>query len=151
MIKKIFFYCIFVLLLLFSTTIVVATDLPIDINTIGQQERYDSPFMVRFNIDLFSESAQRLNEAIAQQTQDQREELGTSLFEAPLVHQAVDVGAQIATAAYDFALFHQPASFNRIGPIESGNSIPVWLIVLGFIFCAGGGFLVARIMSQKGA
>ena len=149
MVKKLFCLILIVSLLLGFPMTVQAEDLPIDADTIGTG-RHESPFRVRHNIDLFSESSQRLERSMVRQMQIEREALESGLFDVPQENQMVDFDLRVRDVTADYALFVEPVVFNRILRAEpEARSVPVWLIVFLFIFCAGSGFVLARVITQK--
>jgi len=149
MFKKLFCFILILSIILGFPVAVQAEDLPIDADTIGAG-RHESPFRVRHNIDLFSESSQRLERSMVRQMQIERAEMEAGLFNAPQENQMVDFDLRVRDVTADYALFVEPVIFNRILRAEpEARNVPVWLIVFLFIFCAGSGFVLARVITQK--
>jgi len=124
--------------------------LPIDITAIGRGEQVDITLSLRFfDLDLFSANSRRINEAIVEQMYLNRASLGSDLFETSMMVQAIDINEQVANAAVNLNLFSEPVSFGRIGQVDAGDEIPLWVIISVLSSCAVLGFVVARAVLVK--
>lgn len=149
MIRKLFCLILMCSLLLSFPEAVQAEDLPIGADTIGAG-RHESPFRIRHNIDLFSESSQRLERSMVRQTQIERETMESGLFVMPAENRMIDLDVRVLDVTYAHALFAEPVVFNRILRAESEpRAVPTWLVVFMFVFCAASGFVLARLVAQK--
>ena len=145
--------CVLCTLLLLLSVTALAVDLPVDIDIIGQvgEGGRREAVTARFGIDLFSPTADEVNQALTEQVYERREAVVSGLFEEPHTHQEVDIEAQVFQAAQESNLFAQPMQGMRAGTVEAEETFSVWLIAL-VLFCAAiGGFLIAQAMlSRKG-
>ena len=149
MMRKLFCLIIMCSLLLSFPPEVKADGLPIGVDAIGAG-RHESPFRIRHNIDLFSESSQRLERSMVRQTQIEREAVESGLFVVPTESLMVDFDERVQEITYEYALFATPVAFNRILRAEpEARAVPTWLVVFLFIFCAVSGFVLARLVAQK--
>jgi len=135
----IFFLTVIILFLLPGGT--RATDLPIDIDSIGLQSGYDDAFTARFNVDLFSAEAQSINETMALKAQLQREAALDRLFACEDKSNTIDLKQQMSSQT----LFSQPINYSTVSKGIDPASLPIWLILILFIVCSGGGFWGARL------
>ena len=144
-------FIIVVVCALIGTSLVAAraTDLPINIDAIRQHEGYDDAVTARSNIDLFTESSQKVSEYMAEQIRLNREMASTALFETLQFGQTIDLPNQVIAAAEDFALFVQPVNYSNVKMPADTALIPLWLMILLFVACAVGGFAIARIIAQR--
>ncbi|MCL1873209.1 MAG: hypothetical protein FWF85_03740 [Clostridiales bacterium] len=126
-----------------------ATDLPIDIYSIGLQSGYDDAFTARYNVDLFSANAQIVNDAMARQAQLKREAALAYLFETGDSKGTADAKQQISLEANSHTLFSRPVNYSAASKAIDPASMPVWLMILLFIACSGGGFIGARISAAR--
>jgi len=149
--KKIFILILLFALLFTFVPMAIAEDVDIDIEIIGQIGLHRRGALTPrwMGVDLFSPSAERINEALNRQAQVQWDAAMDSLFEIEQIHQAVDVAGEVTFAASDSLLFATPVSFGSLGTIEEESSMPIWLIVLFLLTCAVGGFLIARAVIRK--
>jgi len=126
------------------------THLPIDITAIGRTEHTDITLSIRFfDLDLFSINSRRINEAMAEQIRLSREALGSELFESFEIVRAVDINEQVAIAATSMGLFTEPVSFGRVGQVDTGDEIPLWVFAAMLPICAILGFVIARAVVSK--
>ena len=125
-----------------------AEDLPIDINAIGRQEVRDGLITTRIGANLFTEDAQRVNEAMAEQVR-QRQAVVQYLFTSAPENEDIEPYVLIMNAANDLALFAQPASFSNISLPQESGAIPIWAVISIITLCAAGGFIGALVSIKK--
>jgi len=126
------------------------TNLPIDIAAIGRGEQAHITLSLRFiDFDLFSANSHRINEAMSEQLRLSRSTLEDGLFESFEVTQALDINEQVAHYAVNLNLFAEPASFGRIGQVDIGDEIPLWIIISVLSVCAVLGYIIARAVVSK--
>ena len=125
------------------------TDLPIDITAIGRQEWTGSQVTTRIGANLFTADAQRVNEIFVEQIQ-RRQDTALYLFATVPLNYETNPHTQIKNSANDMALFSQPINFNHFtAPQSEEESLPLWLMVLVFAFCAAGGFIWAMVSKTR--
>jgi len=145
----------FVLVFFFSTialcseSFVDATGLPIDIKAIEQQESSEDAIAVRFRIDLFSATSQIVNEQMSEKTMYRQERVLSSLFTSSNMREIKELDEQLKNAYEEVGIFNSPSNYASLSIVKSNDSLPMWLIVLVFVACAGGGFVFARILATR--
>lgn len=125
-----------------------AEDLPIDITAIGRQEARENQLTTRIGANLFTEDAQRTNEALARQIY-LRHAATQYLFSSPPIIQETDLSTQIISAASNSGLFSQPATFITFTTPQEATPIPMWVIAPVIALCAIGGFIWALISAKR--
>ena len=128
------------------------TDLPIDINAISQMGdiRREDAVTVRFNLDLFSETAKEIDEASYALNLLRRERISETLFQEELTIDEIDANELLTQMTYESALFLEPLSFARASDqVETEYSIPTALIVIVLACSIFLGFMVARIGAKR--
>lgn len=136
-------------IILLTSTVVYAHDLPIDITAIGRQDVPTGRVTHRIGAHLFTEDAQRINDIFDQRVQE-RQETALTLFDYAAVNYEVDSHNRVMSTAYNLALFSQPANFSTFDTAQDNTNMPTWLIVLIFAVCAAGGFMLAlKSISKK--
>ena len=137
-----------------TTTQTQSTDLPIDISAIGRGEQTDITLSLRFfDLDLFSENSQRVNQAMAWYRYLNWASLGANLFETFETTREQNPDQQTAYMASNLELFAQPTTFRTLGQNQTApeDEIPVLIVVLVLFVFAGLGFVLARVfVSRKG-
>jgi len=128
--------------------IVYAEDLPIDINAIIRQEIRGSHTATRVGANLFTEDAQRVNYALAEQVRV-RQATASYLFTTATYNCATDPHIQLITAANSSALFAQPANFSNSNLPQNADPISMWVVIPIIALCAIGGFVWAMISGAK--
>jgi len=149
--KRIHFLLILVLLLVFPH-LVFAADLPIDPATITDQTtEQQAALTARHGVDLFSDRAQEVAEAMAARRAEERAAARTTLFLAPWISEPTDPQTQLRQAVSEARLFSAPMQFGTSIQTESeGASIPLWVIISLLTAAAGLGILIAaRSMSRR--
>ena len=143
----IFFIALITLALATSITIsAYAEDLPIDINAIGRQDARSQT--TRIGAHLFTQDAQRVNEAFAEQIRRRQSAVYTLFTDVPQNYE-IEPHAQILTAADNMALFAQPLSFSNINPQQTTDALPMWVFIPIMAICALGGFIWALMSIAK--
>ena len=129
----------------------LASDVDIDIEVIGQIGivRRGALTARWFGVDLFSPSAEEVNEALAEQHTAAREFTMQGLFEAEQIHQGAELTEQIRLAAEDALLFAAPVSFGGLGAVEAESGTSIYLLVIFLVACAICGFLLAKAMIKR--
>ena len=136
------------LLLLLSIT-ASATDLPIDIDAVRQQEGYDDAITARFDVELFSPEAQEVSDAIAEKAQGERATAASNLFRGTYPRQAETANEQITAAADELALLSQPQNYSGQSSQSSAEELSIWVILLVAVACIGGGYALARVLMRR--
>ncbi|MCL2342382.1 MAG: hypothetical protein FWC62_00565 [Firmicutes bacterium] len=149
--RKRFVFIVLILCIACSCAVMArAADLPINMDALKNQQYAGDAVTPRFNIDLFSEKASSLTEAITAYQQRQQEETAGGLFAGPHELAPVDVETQIASAASGVSLFAAPDTHSGVTAARNSGSIPTWVVVLVLLVCAGGGLLLAfRLQKRK--
>jgi len=139
------------ILLLPWAVFAMATDLPIDIDAIGEMgDEGRDAVTPRFGVDLFSETADEVNTALEEQFEARREASVSGLFSIPTGEPMLGLEEQIIRTADESALFASPMRFGRAGPaVTETAEIPTWVSIVVLAICAVGGFLLARAMMQR--
>ena len=137
--------------LLLLPHVALAVDLPINIDAIGQvgDDGHRYAVTTRFGIDLFSESAEEVNAAIANQHRLARERVEAGIFEDVHALEEVDVEVQVLHAVSDSDLFAEPLRFARATAVEAEEPLPVWLIAIVMLSAAGFGLLIAQAVVKR--
>jgi len=128
-----------------------ASDLPIDIAAIGRTVQPGVVLSLRFfELDLFSENSQRVNNAISEQLQFNRATMEDGLFQDFDAIRVVDVNAQIFNTTQNLHLFVEPTNFRGTVHAEHNDAISVWIIVSVMLSFAVLGYFIARVIILKG-
>ena len=134
----------------FCAVMAQATDLPIDMDALKNQQYSGDAVTPRFNIDLFSDKAGAVTEAIAAYQRQQQTETVGGLFTGPHELASVDAAAQIAGTASGWGLFATPSTHSGVSAAHGSGAIPAWVVVLVLLVCAGGGLLLAYRLQKRG-
>jgi len=139
------------LLLLPWATAALASDLPIDIEAIGEMGAGGREAVtVGWGVDLFSERAAEINAALLEQLRQRQETAVSGLFGVPTGEPDLGVTEQVVRAADESALFASPMQFGRAGPaVEEATEIPTWVFIVVLAAAAVLGFLFARAMIER--
>ena len=134
---------------LYSETIVNATGLPIDIKAIEQQESSEDAIAVRYRIDLFSATSQKVNERMSEKKLIRHERALSSVFVSSDDKEIQGLGEQLKSAYEEVPVFNQPVSYSSLSITKNNDSLPAWLFVLILVAFAGIGFVIARIWAAR--
>ena len=133
-------------IILFISTSVSATDLPIDINAIGRQGQSTGSVMPRIGANLFTDDARRVNEVFAERIRS-RQETSRYLFAVVPRNYIPDPHVQLTNIAAELSLFAVPVNFNNFTALEEPEPLPIWITVSIFLACIIAGFVLA-LMSR---
>ena len=137
--RKIFLLMIVIpIVLLLCPLTVLAEDLPIDIDAIDRigKEGNRRAVTVQRGIDLFSESADKVNEAFNSHFQSRRETAIYGLFIDEYEREYETAQQRILRIADESALFSEPMQFSRSTNDYVPETTPMWVvavILLGFV------------------
>ena len=140
------------LLLFISTTAVSAEDLPIDPETITRQGTTRQPALTTRNgIDLFTDSAKNVTNAIAEHHVAVRESAREGLFSDSSFQRGFESIDNIHNIVQETRLFSEPMRFNRSTEQQADNAgIPLWstisVLILAIIL---GLFIAIRSASRR--
>jgi len=124
------------------------TDLPIDINAIGQQNNIQHHFAVRFGTDLFTADSARINEAQALQIRNRQESVNYIFAAAPQEYYTPPQ-TQILNRANEMELFAAHVHVGSMLLPPQTEPMATWIIVLILAACAGAGFIFALILRAR--
>ena len=126
------------------------TDLPINIDAIGRGEQVDITLSLRFfDLDLFSDNSQRINEAMARNRYLNWTALGSGLFNVFEVARETDLSKQVALTASNLELFSEPMAVRTLGHALPSEEIPILAIVLVLVAFAVAGIVAAKVFVSK--
>jgi len=132
-----------------SLTIVQATDLPIDMEAITRPERPEITIVPRGGIDLFSESATKVSERMAENHRISRERAKEGLFnpinEKPTMEKEEYLLQNIST----IGLFAEGIHFREGRNEGTPNAAPIWPIGGLFAACGLSGAGLARAFQKR--
>lgn len=140
---------IIIILMLSLNPAAQAADLPIDIGAIGQGEGYGNAVTANSNIDIFTDTSQEVTEYMLEQLRLARERNAGSLFNETSSGQPADADEHLAGQAEEYMLFSQPADHGNINMPPEAAPMPLWIIILIFVICAAGGFVLARVLAKR--
>lgn len=148
--KKLYKFLITIVILLLLPLASFATDLPIDPDHIGQQnEAGQDVITARRRVDLFSELAREVNQAIVRQREQWHDSTNSSLFGEPGEHSPIDMDSETLQAAEDSRLFSQPVRFGSGMAPSDESQIPFWVTAVVLAGATGLGLAIAVIISAK--
>ena len=150
MYKKVFSFILFGLLFLWSVP-AMAEDLPIDITTIGQMdaEHRRDAVTPRHGVDLFSESAEEVDVALANQSHQLRASAADGLFGEIYSMCEFNIEQRIILVAEESDLFATPMQFRRNDSSDETSGAPIFLILFILLLCTIGGFVSAKITLRR--
>jgi len=121
-----------------------ATDLPIDPEHIGQQDNTaQDAITARRRVDLFSENAHDVSNAVADQREQARNQARDGLFGEPSEQVDIDVSYETLRAAENARLFNNPAQFGTNSQTEDTSAIPLWVTIATLVATGGVGLSLA--------
>ena len=142
--KKIISLFIVIIAMVLFALPVLATDLPIDPDHIGQQDNTgQDAITARRRVDLFSENAHDVSSAVTDQREQARSQAREGLFGEPSEHKDIDVTAETLRAAENAQLFSNPTQFGSNNQTETGSTIPLWVTIVTLVATGGIGLTIA--------
>jgi len=139
------------ILLLLLAPVTFAADLPIDIETIRRHgEEQQGALTTRWNVDLFSETADATAEAIAMRRERELAEITQSLFAQPHAIYTTNPYEMTLSDAIEAQLFSTPMQIRPIAETaEEYPDLPLWTIVSVLAGAAGLGLLITIKLNAK--
>jgi len=125
-----------------------AVDLPIDIDIISGERGSGEAYTANVSTELLTPNAEEVSQAIDEHNAQRREDLASSLFLSE-ADEALSIHEQITSSSTRTALFSEPSDYSGIRTTNDGSAVSLWAVILLFAVCAVGGFILARILTER--
>jgi hypothetical protein len=138
------------ILIVITAPVSLAVDLPIDIETITRQDDEQRGVLtVRWRVDLFSETSDALNKALADRRKQEYITSKQSLFTEPQIFIIPDPHETVLHYATEARLFSEPIQRHPFIPKEAESGIPLWVVFLVLACALGVGTTIALYTNAR--